>query len=59
MDRSEQIRADLIRYTEEYHWNPRTVSKLLNLRHGTDYSAKDINALYGKLRVQKPIQSSS
>lgn len=44
------FRNDLLRYVEEYHWEPRITTKLLNLRYGTSYTAEEIKAFYSRYR---------
>ena len=44
------LREDLLRYMDEYGWEPRITTKLLNLRHGLELTAEDIKTLYGRLR---------
>lgn len=53
MECTEQIREDLLRYMQEYGWEPRITTKLLNLRHGTNYTAEDVKALYCKYSQQE------
>lgn len=54
MEYTDQIHAELLRYMGEYHWKPRIVKQLLNLRHGTNYTAKDVAALYSQLCPHEP-----
>ena len=49
MVQEEQIREDLLRYMDDYGWEPRITTKLLNLRHGTDYTAEEIKTLHSCL----------
>ena len=44
MEHTDQIREDLLRYMQEYGWEPRITTKLLNLRHGTKYTAEELTA---------------
>ena len=58
MEISKAMQTDLIRYVEEYGWEPRITSKIMNLRHGTHLTASDITALYAKYGTREvdPIQ---
>ena len=58
MDISEELKADLMRYVEEYNWEPRITSKIINLRHGTSFTAKDVVNLHAKHRSKEidPVQ---
>lgn len=47
---SEALRSDLVRYVREYGWNWGIVRELINKRHGTDYAAEQLKALYGKCK---------
>lgn len=51
---TETFREDLLRFMTEYRWEPRITTKLLNLRHGTSYTAADIIRFYGQLRPKEP-----
>ena len=50
MEISDEMKADLIRFIEEYGWEPRITSKILPLRYGIPVSASDAVALYAKYR---------
>ena len=58
MEISEELKTDLLRYVEEYGWEPRITSKIINLRHGTSYTAGDIVTIYAKYRSKEidPVQ---
>ena len=48
MEISEEMKTDLLRFVEEYGWEPRITTKIINLRYGTSYVAEDIVMLYAK-----------
>ena len=48
MEISEEMKTDLLRFVEEYGWEPRITTKIINLRYGTSYVAEDIVKLYAK-----------
>lgn len=58
MEISEEMKTDLLRFVEEYSWEPRITSKIINLRYGTSYHAEDIVKLYAKYRSKEvdPVQ---
>ena len=58
MEISEEMKFDLLRYIEEYGWEPRITSKIINLRHGTSYTAEDIVKIYAEYRSKEidPVQ---
>lgn len=51
---TDAFREDLLRFVEEYHWEPRATARILNRRHGTAFTAEEIKALYGQLRSHEP-----
>ena len=58
MEISEEMKTDLLRFIEEYGWEPRITTKIINLRYGTSYVAEDIVKLYAKYRSKEidPVQ---
>ena len=48
MEISEEMKADLLRFMNEYGWEPRITSKVLNRRYQTKLTAEDVSALYAK-----------
>lgn len=58
MEISEEMKSDLLRFVEEYGWEPRITTKIINLRYGTSYVAEDIVKLYAKYRSKEidPVQ---
>ena len=58
MEISEEMKTDLLRFVEEYGWEPRITTKIINLRYGTSYVAEDIVKLYAKYRSKEidPVQ---
>ena len=58
MEISEEMKYDLLRFVEEYGWEPRITTKIINLRYGTSYVAEDIVKLYAKYRSKEidPVQ---
>ena len=42
----EYILPILIRYIDEYHWNWNIAMRVINLYHGTEYTRKELQALY-------------
>lgn len=59
MENENAFRKDLLRFAEEYHWEPRITTKLLNLRYGTAFSAEEVKAIYSDCRNQSinPVES--
>ena len=58
MEISEEMKTDLLRFIEEYGWEPRITTKIINLRYGTNYVAEDIVKLcakYGSKEID-PVQ---
>ena len=61
MENEQAFREDLLRFAEDYHWEPRIATKLLNLRYGTSFSAEEIKAIYNECRSQNsvdPVESA-
>ena len=58
MEISEEMKSDLLRFVDEYGWEPRITTKIINLRYGTSYVAEDIVKLYAKYRSKEidPVQ---
>ena len=58
MEISEEMKSDLLRFMDEYGWEPRITTKIINLRHGTSLTASDIAAMYAKYRSKDidPVQ---
>ena len=58
MEISEEMKTDLRRFVEEYGWEPRITTKIINLRYGTSYVAEDVIKLYAKYRSKEvdPVQ---
>lgn len=58
MEISEEMKNDLIRFIEEYGWEPRITSKILTLRYGISVKASDAVSLYAKYRSKEvdPVQ---
>ena len=58
MEISDEMKNDLLRFVEEYGWEPRITTKIINLRYGTSYTADDIVKLYAKHRSKDvdPVQ---
>lgn len=53
MECSDQIREDLLRYMQEYGWEPRITTKLLNLRHGTEFTAEEVKAMFCRFSTKE------
>ena len=58
MEISEEMKMDLLRFIEEYGWEPRITTKIINRRYETNYTAEDIVKLYAKYRSKEvdPVQ---
>lgn len=58
MEISEEMKTDLLRFVEEYGWEPRITTKIINLRYGTSYIAEDVVKLYAEYRSKEvdPVQ---
>lgn len=58
MEISDEMRDDLLRFVEEYGWEPRITTKILNLRYGTSLTAQDTTTLYAQYRSKEidPVQ---
>ena len=46
----EYILPALIRYTERYHWRFSISTRIINMYYGTEYTQKELKALYRKSR---------
>lgn len=46
----EYILPTLVRYIDHYHWTLNTATKLINMYYGTEYTKKELRAMYRKTR---------
>ncbi len=46
MEWSEEMKAELLRFMDEYGWEPRITTKLLNRRFGLSLSADEVQTYY-------------
>lgn len=44
----EYILPTLVRYIDRYHWSFSIATRLINMYYGTDYTQKELRALYRK-----------